>query len=137
MEEIERRLGEPLTIERLAGMVNLSPSRFSHLFCEQVGVPPMRFVRDRRMVRASLLLERTFLSVKEVMGHVGCCDPSHFARDFRAYHGVPPHEWRAVARARTHEPFSTGVYMAADSPAESRQQDTPAKSGFRSRTRPK
>ena len=46
------------------------------------------------MERARLLLERTFLSVKEVMTFVGVNDPSHFSRDFRRRHGVAPTSFR-------------------------------------------
>lgn len=127
--EIERRLDEPLNIPRLAHAVNLSPSRFSHLFRKEAGVSPMRFVRDRRMARAAVLLERTFLSVKEVMARVGCNDPSHFARDFRAYHGVAPRAWRMAARARTQQAFRTEVDTAADSSVDTRRKDTSSKSG--------
>jgi AraC-like DNA-binding protein len=99
VSEMDRRLPEPLTVEELARVAQLSPSRFAHLFRLEVGVPPMRYLQERRMARASLLLARTFLSIKQVMAHVGYNDPSHFARDFRRYHGKPPREWRAeIAR---------------------------------------
>jgi AraC-like DNA-binding protein len=101
MSEIERQLSQPLNIKGLAAEVNLSRSHFCHLFRAEVGVSPLRFLRERRMEWARVLLERTFLSVKEVMTRVGCSDPSHFARDFRMYHGVSPREWRiAVGRGR-------------------------------------
>ena len=128
VEEIERRLAEPLDIGRLAAGVNLSPSHFSHIFRAQVGVSPIKFVRVRRMERAAVLLERTFLSVKEVMAQVGCNDPSHFTRDFRRHHGFAPREWRLAIGARTHEPPNGSVHEAADSSTEERQQDTPAES---------
>jgi AraC family transcriptional regulator of arabinose operon len=133
--EIERGLAEPLDINRLAAAVNLSPSRFSHLFRAQVGLSPIRFVRDRRMERASVLLERTFLSVKQVMADVGCNDPSHFARDFRRYHGLAPREWRIAGGLRTHELSSSAIDAAADNSTEERQQDTPTKSRHRQRGR--
>ena len=129
--EIEQRLGEPLNIARLADALNLSPSRFSHLFREQVGVSPMRFVRDRRMERAAALLESTFLTVKEVMARVGCNDPSHFARDFRAHHGISPREWRLGARTRSREPFDGEVHTAADNPAEAQEDDAATKDRVR------
>jgi AraC family transcriptional regulator, arabinose operon regulatory protein len=93
---IEDRMGEPLTVASLAREFNLSPSRFAHLFRQEFGVSPMRYLHVQRMMRARLLLEETFLTVKEVMVRVGCSDPSHFARDFRRFHGVPPKEWRAT-----------------------------------------
>jgi AraC family transcriptional regulator, arabinose operon regulatory protein len=101
---IEERMGEPLTVADIAREFNLSPSRFAHLFREEFGVSPMRYLQNQRMVRARLLLERTFLTVKEVMVQVGCSDPSHFARDFRRFHGLPPKEWRATRSDVSRDP---------------------------------
>ena len=92
--EMQRRLGEPITLDDLARKVNLSRSRFAHLFREQTGFSPGRYLRDFRLDRARHLLETTFLSVKEVMAAVGINDPSHFSRDFHAAFGASPREWR-------------------------------------------
>jgi len=89
-EHLHQRLHEPVAIAALAALVNLSPSRFRHLFTLQTGVGPALYLRRLRLRRARLLIERTFLSVKEVMGLVGYSDPSHFSRDFRRMHGVSP-----------------------------------------------
>ena len=87
-------------IPELAALVGLSPSRFAHLFRDEVGMPPGRYLHRLRMQRARVLLERTFLSVRDVMIQVGFRDPSHFARDFRRYHGVAP----SVLRGRANHP---------------------------------
>jgi AraC family transcriptional regulator of arabinose operon len=87
---MQRNLRDPIAIAELAARVNLSPSRFRHLFRAQLGVGPAQFQQRLRLRRARLLLERTFLTVKEVMALVGYNDPSHFARDFRRAHGVAP-----------------------------------------------
>jgi AraC family transcriptional regulator of arabinose operon len=81
---------QDLPIAELAATVNLSASRFAYLFRRETGLPPARYLHQLRMERARLLLERTCLSVKDVMGYVGINDPSHFSRDFRRHHGVPP-----------------------------------------------
>ena len=99
LAQMEQRLSEPLTVATLAAEVNLSASRFAHLFQEQTGASPGRYLQALRMSRGRLLLERTFLSVKEVMVLVGCNDPSHFSRDFKRLHGVSPSECRAAAGA--------------------------------------
>jgi AraC family transcriptional regulator of arabinose operon len=105
---IEERMREPLTVAKLAQEFNLSPSRFAHLFREEFGTSPMRYLHTQRMLRARLLLERTFLTVKEVMVQVGCSDPSHFARDFRRFHGLPPKEWRATGEEKRREQGKEG-----------------------------
>ena len=91
---MEDRLRQPLTIRHLAAAAGVSPSRLAHLFIRDTGMSPGRFLRALRMRRAAALLERTTLAVKDVMQEVGCADPSHFSRDFRSHHGVPPKEYR-------------------------------------------
>lgn len=94
IQTMEQRLRDPLAIRELAAAVNVSPSRLAHLFVRETGTSPTRFLRALRMRRAAALLERTSLPVKDVMLEVGCADPSHFSRDFRSHHGVPPTEYR-------------------------------------------
>jgi AraC family transcriptional regulator, arabinose operon regulatory protein len=94
VDEMESRLAEPLRIRELAHAVNLSVSRFAHLFRQQTGLSPGRYLRLVRMERARVLLERTTLPVTDVMMLVGCTDPSHFSKDFRRHVGVGPRDYR-------------------------------------------
>jgi transcriptional regulator GlxA family with amidase domain len=87
---MEEALEGEVLVTELAAAVRLSPSRFAYLFRRDTGVSPGRYLHTLRMERARLLLERTFLSVKEVMVQVGVNDPSHFSRDFRRHHGIHP-----------------------------------------------
>ena len=89
-EFMQRHLSEPLSIALLAERLALSRSRFLALFTAQMGVPPMRYLQRTRLLRARLLIERTFLTLDEIMALVGYHDPSHFVRDFRGEHGVQP-----------------------------------------------
>jgi transcriptional regulator GlxA family with amidase domain len=93
---MQQRLAEPMLIGDLAASVNLSPSRFRELFTRQVGLGPAQYLQRLRLRRARLLIERTFLTVKEVMALVGYNDPSHFSRDFRRLHGVAPSALRGA-----------------------------------------
>jgi AraC family transcriptional regulator, arabinose operon regulatory protein len=95
--EMQRRIGEEISVPALAAAVNLSRSRFAHLFKHETGVSPARYLRDQRLERARDLLESTFLSVKEVMAAVGFNDPSHFSRDFHRTFGASPRAWRKRA----------------------------------------
>ena len=94
LAQIDAQLHDRVSVARLAAEADLSPSRFTHLFRMHVGTSPVQYLRERRMSLALVLLDRTSLPVREVMLHVGCNDPSHFARDFRRFHGFGPRERR-------------------------------------------
>jgi len=79
-----------LDVKALAASVNLSPSRLRHLFKEETGLTPAQYLKRLRLERAKELLDRSFLRLKEVMPLVGITDESHFVRDFKKAHGLPP-----------------------------------------------
>ena len=106
---------------RLAGLVNLSPSRFHQLFKEETGEPPARYLRGLRMRRARALLETTHLSVKQVMARVGVSDESHFVRDFKKTCGLTP--------ARYRERFLSGGSENGTRPKAGRTGACPARVG--------
>jgi AraC family transcriptional regulator, arabinose operon regulatory protein len=87
-------LRSDFSIIRLSESVNLSPSRFSHLFKDETGVSPMRYLKAQRMRQAKLLLETTPLSIKAVMIYVGITDKSHFIKDFRKEFLLSPTKYR-------------------------------------------
>ena len=58
------------------------------------GATPAAFLHRLRMERAQILLERTSLTVHEVMTQVGIADRSPFARDFMRTYGSSPRQVR-------------------------------------------
>jgi transcriptional regulator GlxA family with amidase domain len=119
---MQRHLAEPIVIGDLAANVNLSRSRFRELFTRQVGVGPVQYLQRLRLRRARLLIERTFLSVKEVMALVGYNDPSHFSRDFRRVHGVSPSALRGTGVTT---PLPRGPGSSVDPPTHRRIGQAP------------
>ncbi|GKQ33772.1 helix-turn-helix domain-containing protein [Streptomyces sp. A012304] len=96
--------GAAHTVRSLAAEAALSPSRFAHLFTEQVGQSPMRALREARLRHAARLLEVTGLSVERVAAASGFVSPFHFTRLFRARYGMPPGAYRDGMRAANHPP---------------------------------
>ncbi|MFT4166577.1 MAG: helix-turn-helix domain-containing protein [Microlunatus sp.] len=94
MEEMAGRLAEPITVAGLARRAGLSSSRFAHLFTEQVGISPMRYLERQRMRLAEQLLDLTPRTVGEIARTVGFEDPLYFSARFRAYAGMPPSSYR-------------------------------------------
>lgn len=97
MKENTRRELSPADMAKHA---QLSPQRFSHLFREETGTTPARFLKSLRMQQAKDLLENTFLGTKEIMRKVGVSNDSHFARDFKRYYGMTPGQYRLAHLAR-------------------------------------
>ncbi len=103
----------PLSVDSLAQGVNLSSSRFAHLFREETGQSPIRYVEHVRLEQAQLLLLRTDLQVKEIAARVGFEDPYYFSARFRRHFGRPPTAWRnAPALAAPAEDGATPVGSA-------------------------
>jgi AraC-like DNA-binding protein len=96
--EIERRLGEPPSVDELAQGADLGVSRFTRLFRERVGEPPAAYVNRVRLSRARQLLEDTETPVKAIALACGYRDPAHFSRAFFAKHGLWPSQQRQHAR---------------------------------------
>ena len=92
-----------LSLAEFAQSVNLSVWRLCHIFKSDVGMPPIRFLRQLRMERAKDLLESSFLSVKEIAFQVGLNDESHFVRDFKSTYGYSPALYRSQFRNNVSE----------------------------------
>ncbi|MEK6302206.1 MAG: helix-turn-helix domain-containing protein [Acidobacteriota bacterium] len=88
-----------IAMTELAGVVNLSPVYFSHVFKAETGVPPGDYLIRLRMEKASHLLATTFLSIKQVMAAVGYNNKGNFARHFRRHFHATPSEYRKRALA--------------------------------------
>src|SRR5271165_489104 len=93
-DHVGERLAEDISVEALAGLVELSPFHFSRVFKQATGMSPLQFVRRERITRAQQLIRETSRSVIEIGLEVGYTSPSHFAQVFRRVVGVAPTEFR-------------------------------------------
>lgn len=85
-----------VSLDSIALRVNLSASRFRHVFKEEMGLSATLYRRMNQLSQARILLEGSFLRVKEVAAHVGVNDLSHFVRDYKALYGQTPSQTRAL-----------------------------------------
>jgi transcriptional regulator GlxA family with amidase domain len=88
---------QPATVNEIATELNLSVSRFRHLFKEELKVSPTHYLKLARLEQARNLITGSFLRIKEVAALVGWHDVSHFVRDYKAQYGHTPSESRALA----------------------------------------
>ena len=78
-----------MSVETAAAIVHLSPSRFAHLFTQQVGLPFRRYMLWRKLTRAMLAIarERTIAAAAQAADFA---DAAHVARTFQQMFGIPP-----------------------------------------------
>lgn len=79
-EYIERELANPISLHDLASMAGFSDCHFARAFKQSTGMPPHRYLMQRRVERAAVLIQGTTRPLSEIALEVGCCDQSHFSR---------------------------------------------------------
>lgn len=99
-KHIYRNLDRAITIEELARLVCLSPSRLRARFKEIVGIPIGDFIRRTRIHKASGLLHSTNQTVTAIAESCGFDSLFSFSRAFRNIVGESPLSFRIRARSR-------------------------------------
>ncbi len=94
-------LNEALSLDLLAAQASLSVSRFAHLFKEQLGVTPIRYLEQERLRRAADLLVVTSKPIAEISEEVGIPDPVYFTRLFKRHFKNTPRAFRKANHAKT------------------------------------
>ncbi len=86
---IRAHLDAPLTLDEVAEVACLSPSRFRHLFVEQTGTALRPYILWRRFLRVwELLMAGESLST--AAHAAGFADAAHLSRTSRSMFGFPP-----------------------------------------------
>ena len=85
-----------ISLDDLAQECGLSRSHFARAFKKSIGMPPHRWLMERRLERARELLSSSKLSLAEIADLCGFADQSHFTRSFSAATGIVPSEWRRL-----------------------------------------
>lgn len=92
---IEENLADEIAIEDMAALIPMSQFHFARAFKAATGESPHKYLTQRRMERAKVLLAVTKLPVAEVAYRVGFSNQSHFTAHFRKATGVTPKDYRS------------------------------------------
>ena len=102
---IKEHFAEPLHIEELARLVNMSPSALHHHFKAVAAVSPVQYQKRLRLQHARKLLLAESTSAESVAYQVGYASPSQFNREYVRLFGEPPR--RDAERMRSEAPGRT------------------------------
>jgi len=98
IDRMERTVEQPLPLDELARLANVSLRQLERLFRRHLGRSPGEHYLILRLDRARVLLRETTLSVLEVGLACGFTSPSHFSRSYRSRFGHSPRAGRALRR---------------------------------------
>lgn len=87
---------DPLTLEQVSFVADLSPSYLSTVFKKDTGMTFLEYLSKIRMDAAKRLLKETNRTVADICGLVGYNDVRHFTKTFTKYSGLKPNEYRKL-----------------------------------------
>ncbi|WP_293899550.1 AraC family transcriptional regulator [Phenylobacterium sp.] len=91
---LEDNIGCAIDPLALAAIVGLSPSHFHHAFKASTGLPPHRWLMERRVRRAQSLILDGEPHLADIALQLGFADQAHFTRLFKKTVGLTPSTWR-------------------------------------------
>jgi AraC family transcriptional regulator len=77
----------------------MGPDVFARHFKARVGMPPYRYVTERRVRRAEIFLTEDDRSIVDIALAVGFSSQSHFTTQFTKFSNLTPAAYRARHRA--------------------------------------
>lgn len=90
IEWMQSHFAEPLSVEYLAGKLNMSTSTFHHHFRSLTSLSPLQFQKQLRLHEARRLMLVDHSDASTAAFEVGYESPSQFSREYSRHFGAPP-----------------------------------------------
>jgi AraC-like DNA-binding protein len=113
LEDLDKRLDQPVTLEELATRSGFSAQHLNRVFRKSLGVTPLQYLMRTRMERAALLLREDSMTVRAIGQQLGFDDPYYFSRVFSQHFGQSPAQFRAAAGSDSPSAGSTAPFTPA------------------------
>jgi transcriptional regulator GlxA family with amidase domain len=94
VQMMESHIADPLTLDHLASIAEISPRQLNRLFTQKLGRSTMKYYRELRLENSQKLLVNSSLPLTEIALATGFAGSSHFSRTYTAYFGKPPSKSR-------------------------------------------
>ena len=82
-------MSEVVSVDELAGIVNMSTSGFRKTFREVMHMPPLQYAKSIKLNRAQTLI-REGKNANEAGYMVGYNSPAQFSREYKRHFGFAP-----------------------------------------------
>lgn len=99
-EIMEENITNPVSLNDLAYLYGRSLATFKRDFQAIYNTSPLKWLRNRRLLKAKELLAETDLSVTDICFSSGFENIAHFSKVFKEKFGLPPSEFRQQLKLR-------------------------------------
>ncbi|RVX43903.1 AraC family transcriptional regulator with amidase-like domain [Nonomuraea polychroma] len=97
---LQANLHEELTVESMARQVHMSPRTFARRFQQEMGITPLQWLTNQRIVLAQQHLENTDESITTIAERAGFGSAATLRHHFAQRLGTTPHTYRRTFRGR-------------------------------------
>jgi len=98
---INASIDQPVTIEELAFLCNSSVSTFKRRFSKVYGTSPNRWLLEKRMQKAAVLLKQGDRTASEIFPEIGYENLSSFIQSFKQVYGITPKQYQLSGGSET------------------------------------
>ncbi|WP_292342164.1 GlxA family transcriptional regulator [Mesorhizobium sp.] len=91
---MEDSIADQTDIAAVARHIKLSRRQMERLFARELATSPSRYLLELRLDRARLMLLQSSMAIIDVAVACGFVSGSHFAKCYKAFHGVSPQQMR-------------------------------------------
>lgn len=91
---IDANISANLTLSKISKNLSSSPAKLRKDFREETGISIGKYVDNRVMHKAELMVREGRYSIKEISDILGFCDQFYFSRCFAQKFGIPPSRYR-------------------------------------------
>lgn len=99
IEAMQNHIADPLDLEQLAQLTDVSTRQLNRLFREKLGSTTMAFYRQLRLQTADKLLRQSSLKIINIAQATGFISAAHFAAAFHKQFGLSPSSIRSALAA--------------------------------------
>lgn len=117
---IHEHYAEPITLERLAEVLECSPRQATRMFKSQLNTSPIDYLIRYRMEKAKKMLLETDATLQEIAAGVGYQDVYFFSRTFKKHSGFAPVHYKENPQSvlgRLYNPFTMSISSIAKNAA--------------------
>lgn len=87
---------EPLTLKELGDRFHMSHYYLAHIFKEETGLSPMKYVMHRKVGEVQNMLMNTEMAIQDIGEQMGFSSSCHLSSVFKKYVGISPMAYRRL-----------------------------------------